>query len=179
MDTVKLFCPNCCDIYGPPSSRFQGIDGKLSVLNTWIKSDVRIGAYFGTTFGHLFFHTYRELAPAPFWKSSGGPSSPGRSPRPGASNASDAPTFVNPNPHGGQKRPAGRIYTPRIYGFRVSERARSGPRMQWLRLRPETAEELDLVDWRGRWLDDEEDDDEYEDPDEEDGEMEDFDPVGA
>jgi hypothetical protein len=27
MDTVKLFCPNCCDIYTPPSSRFQGVDG--------------------------------------------------------------------------------------------------------------------------------------------------------
>jgi casein kinase II subunit beta len=50
--------------------------------------------------------------------------------------------------------------------------------MQWLRLRPETAEEVDLVDWRGRWLDDDDDDEEYEDPDEEDGEMEDFDPVG-
>jgi len=27
-DTVKLFCPNCNDIYVPPSSRFQGVDGK-------------------------------------------------------------------------------------------------------------------------------------------------------
>jgi casein kinase II subunit beta len=27
VDTVKLFCPNCCDIYSPPSSRFQGVDG--------------------------------------------------------------------------------------------------------------------------------------------------------
>lgn len=27
LDTVKLFCPNCNDIYGPPSSRFLGIDG--------------------------------------------------------------------------------------------------------------------------------------------------------
>ena len=29
IDTVKLFCPNCNDIYTPPSSRFQGIDGML------------------------------------------------------------------------------------------------------------------------------------------------------
>jgi casein kinase II subunit beta len=28
IDTVKLFCPNCNDIYVPPSSRFQGVDGK-------------------------------------------------------------------------------------------------------------------------------------------------------
>ena len=27
IDTVKLYCPNCNDIYAPPSSRFQGVDG--------------------------------------------------------------------------------------------------------------------------------------------------------
>lgn len=30
LDTVKLFCPNCVDIYIPPSSRFQGVDGQYS-----------------------------------------------------------------------------------------------------------------------------------------------------
>jgi len=47
--------------------------------------------------------------------------------------------------------------------------------MRWLRLRPETAAELDTVDWRGRWIGSEV---EYEE-DEEGGEapMEDFDPV--
>ncbi|KAI7905606.1 casein kinase II, regulatory subunit [Cokeromyces recurvatus] len=29
------------------------------------------------------------------------------------------------------------IYQPRIYGFRINEKSRSGPRMQWLRMRPE------------------------------------------
>lgn len=29
LDTVKLFCPNCNDLYVPPSSRFQGVDGTL------------------------------------------------------------------------------------------------------------------------------------------------------
>lgn len=29
-DTVKLFCPNCNDIFVPPSSRFQGVDGARS-----------------------------------------------------------------------------------------------------------------------------------------------------
>jgi casein kinase II subunit beta len=49
--------------------------------------------------------------------------------------------------------------------------------MQWLRLRPEDAEDLDAVDWRGRWIDD--DDDGYDDDLEEDVDrpMEDFDPV--
>jgi casein kinase II subunit beta len=85
---------------------------------------------------------------------------------------------VNPNPHGGQKRAAGRVYTPRIYGFKVSERAKSGPRMRWLRLRPVSPSEMDAVDCRGRWIDE---DDGYEEADEdgdgEDRQMEDFDPV--
>jgi casein kinase II subunit beta len=49
--------------------------------------------------------------------------------------------------------------------------------MQWLRLRPESPEELDMVDWRGRWIDDEEYDEE-EDVDDDDRQMEDFDAVG-
>ncbi|KAK7061783.1 casein kinase II subunit beta [Favolaschia claudopus] len=154
IDTVKLFCPNCNDIYVPPSSRFQGVDG----------------AFFGTTFAHLFFQNYRESAPAPFWKP---PASGGSSLSPRSSTANRNLPFVNPNPYGGQKRAAGYVYVPRIYGFKVSERAKCGPRMQWLRLRPETAEELDQVDWRGRWIDE----DEYEDDeDEQDRQMEDFDP---
>jgi casein kinase II subunit beta len=140
------------------------------------------GAFFGTTFAHLFFQTYRELMPAPFWKqpSSSGSMSPSRSPRSvTGSNSSQQAPFVNPNPHGGQKRAAGKVYVPRIYGFKVSERAKSGPRMQWMRLRPESFEELDEVDWRGRWIDDEEDqyDDGIDGEAEEDRRMEDFDPV--
>jgi casein kinase II subunit beta len=51
--------------------------------------------------------------------------------------------------------------------------------MQWLRLRPESPDELELVDWRGRWIDE---DDEYDDEGENEGEdrrMEDFDQVGV
>ena len=117
--------------------------------------------------------------PAPFWKQSGS-LSPSRSPRSvTGSNSSQQAPFVNPNPHGGQKRAAGKVYVPRIYGFKVSERAKSGPRMQWMRLRPESPEELDEVDWRGRWIDDEEDqyDDGIDGEAEEDRRMEDFDPV--
>ncbi|KAJ7807097.1 casein kinase II, regulatory subunit, partial [Mycena leptocephala] len=150
IDTVKLFCPNCNDIYVPPSSRFQGVDG----------------AFFGTTFAHLFFQNYRESAPAPFWKA----------PASGGTTANRGSPFVNPNPYGGQKRAAGYVYVPRIYGFKVSDRAKCGPRMQWLRLRPETPAQLDQVDWRGRWIDE----DEYEDDeDEQDRQMEDFDPDAA
>ncbi|KAG4302485.1 hypothetical protein PCANB_001300 [Pneumocystis canis] len=80
LETVKLFCPNCLDIYVPPSSRFQNIDG----------------AFFGTTFPHLFFQTYPEYKPS-------------------------------------TPRNSFHIYQPKIYGFKISERSKSGPRMSWLR----------------------------------------------
>ena len=82
---------------------------------------------------------------------------------------------MNADPYGGKKLPAAQVYVPRIYGFKVSERAKGGPRMQWLRARPQDQNELDLVDWKGRWIGSdayEEDEDE-----EEMGQMEDFDPV--
>lgn len=45
-----------------------------------------------------------------------------------------------------------------------------------MRMRPGSPEEMDRVDWRGRWLDEEEDG--YDDEDEdEDRQMEEFDPV--
>ncbi|KAG7096886.1 hypothetical protein E1B28_004292 [Marasmius oreades] len=168
LETVKLFCPNCNDIYSPPSSRFQGVDG----------------AFFGTTFAHLFFQTYKELAPAPFWKAPASTTAlAAASSSPRSSNGSvsrgGSTSFENPNPHGGQKRAAGYVYVPRIYGFKVSERAKSGPRMHWLRLRPESPEELDMVDWRGRWIDEDEEYDDDEEEEEEDRRMEDFDPDGV
>ncbi|KAG8080507.1 hypothetical protein GUJ93_ZPchr0007g3733 [Zizania palustris] len=44
--TVKIYCPKCEDIYYP-RSKYQDIDG----------------AYFGTTFSHLFLMTYEHLKP--------------------------------------------------------------------------------------------------------------------
>jgi len=82
IDTVKLFCPSCLDIYTPPQSRFQGVDGTVS-----LGCGADVGAYFGTTFPHLFFLTYPELLPSP-----------------------------GPQPLHGM-----RIYTPKIYGFKVKD----------------------------------------------------------
>lgn len=47
--SVKIYCPKCNDIYYPRSSRHRGIDG----------------AYWGTTFPHLFLITYPENKPHP------------------------------------------------------------------------------------------------------------------
>ncbi|XP_068328494.1 putative casein kinase II subunit beta-4 [Pyrus communis] len=47
LGTVKIYCPKCEDIYSPQSRHQEEIDG----------------AYFGTTFPHLFFLTYGHLKP--------------------------------------------------------------------------------------------------------------------
>ncbi len=175
--TVKLFCPSCLDAYTPPNSRFQAVDG----------------AFFGTTFGCLFFMTFPDLEIAPPRK---------KSSRENATQANeDAESVLSPtethSAHVGmtQSRSSsltlpnaptiagvaqvkddkaaavtaslatlppqpgsingiavhnlapglgkGKIYEPKIYGFRVSERAKGGPRMQWLRSKPLDINELD------------------------------------
>ncbi|KAM0751446.1 hypothetical protein T439DRAFT_325579 [Meredithblackwellia eburnea MCA 4105] len=116
VDTVKLYCPSCVDMYVPPSSRFLGVDG----------------AFFGTTFPHLLFQTYPTALPF----------QPQPQPTEKESKDREATTPLTS---------LSKIYVPRIYGFKVSERARSGPRMQWLRMRPRTEAEL-------LWTSDTEDD---------------------
>lgn len=44
---MNLYCPCCQDIYFPRSSRHAGIDG----------------AYFGSTFAHMFLLNYPDLIP--------------------------------------------------------------------------------------------------------------------
>lgn len=45
IETVRLYCPNCNDIYLPPSSRYLNIDG----------------AFFGTSFAGMFLKMYPEI----------------------------------------------------------------------------------------------------------------------
>merc|ERR1719159_819470 len=44
---TKVFCPHCQEIYFPKSSRLECLDG----------------AYFGTSFAHLFLLTHNHLLP--------------------------------------------------------------------------------------------------------------------
>lgn len=127
-DTVKLFCPSCLDVYVPPNSRFQTVDG----------------AFFGRTFGALFLLTFPDYDISKKGAETlGGSHSRGG----GASANSDGDekekingmNVTNLGPGLGR----GKMYEPKIYGFKVSERARSGPRMAWLRNRPLNIRELD------------------------------------
>lgn len=136
-ETVKLFCPSCFDVYTPPNSRFQTVDG----------------AFFGTTFPSLFLMTFTDLEVC------------GKPRVDATTNALQAILQLKANPpfekplystpdnvtlingvapyNLGPGLGSGKIYEPRIYGFRLSERARSGPRMKWLRMRPTDVTELD------------------------------------
>lgn len=136
-DTVKLFCPSCLDVYVPPNSRFQTVDG----------------AFFGRTFGALFLLTFPEYD---LTKRGADVFSPMTS-RISADEVLLNGIFAkNIAPSLGP----GHIHEPRIYGFRVSERARSGPRMQWLRDRPQDIYELDEARKYAEQFGESEDDDE-------------------
>lgn len=171
-ETVKLFCPSCQDIYTPPNSRFHSVDG----------------AFFGTTFGCLFFMTFPDLDIGPRLDN------PVSSPRyPSLSAANPRATDdqqQQPQQQQQQSLPQqpfeingvqtanfcpglgpDKIYESRIYGFRVSERSRVGPRMKWLRMKPVDIRELDeltLVEAmrQNKTLEDEDDQDDDEEDDE-------------
>lgn len=91
------------------------------------------GSFFGTTFPHLLFHTYKDLQPSIILPMK-------------EDETVDYQAIAESN----YKPAATKIYTPKIYGFRISEKSRSGPRMQWLRMRPTSQKELDSVDNQGR-----------------------------
>ena len=156
-ETVKLFCPTCLDVYAPPNSRFQRVDG----------------AFFGTTFGCLFFMTFPELsvagnrviadgsaaatnasnsdASALDSKAASSSLSPSATATPTQASRDEAaasqPATINgvASANFAPCLGAGNIYEPKIYGFRVSELAKTGPRMKWLRQKPANVAELDEV----------------------------------
>ncbi|CZR60951.1 probable casein kinase II subunit beta [Phialocephala subalpina] len=127
-DTVKLFCPSCVDIYVPPNSRFQTVDG----------------AFFGRTFGALFLLTFPDYditkKGAERISNLEHPNARGAT----LNNDSEEKEKIN-GMNASNLAPGlgkGNTYEPKIYGFKVSERARSGPRMGWLRDKPADIQEL-------------------------------------
>lgn len=165
VDTVKLFCPSCLDVYTPPNSRFQSVDG----------------AFFGTTFGCLFFMTFPEFEIAvkgdqlnlastnPIFSQSPGQTATSSSNQLDRTRTRSSSLTSNQQPVAAPTIPPdwlppanqpstingivsanlapglgpGKIHEPKIYGFKVAERAKMGPRMKWLRMRPVDVTELD------------------------------------
>lgn len=126
-DTVKLFCPSCLDVYSPPNSRFQNVDG----------------AFFGRTFGLLFMLTFPDIVLSKkgyetlnsIYGDSGIKSTLDEDGQKAKINGMNADNLA---PGLGE----GNMYQPKIYGFKISERSRSGPRMGWLRDRPSDTQDL-------------------------------------
>lgn len=122
-DQVKLYCPSCQDVYIPPNSRYQMVDG----------------AFFGSTFPTLFLMTFPDLDVTIV----AGPSRPTREDK-----NTDYTLGVGAM-HGVQiSNLAPRLgprftYDSKIYGFKVHETAKNGPRMRWLRNKPDDLNEID------------------------------------
>jgi len=134
VETVKLFCPSCLDIYTPPNSRFQAVDG----------------AFFGTTFGCYFFMTFPDYdvgakseGPLGYLTADGNRMSTASIPVVDPTSQDNIPIMGTTSQNLAPGLGTGKIYEPTIYGFRVSERSRSGPRMQWLRSKPDDITEVD------------------------------------
>jgi len=140
-DTVKLFCPSCLDVYVPPNSRFQTVDG----------------AFFGRTFGALFLLTFPD-----YDISKTGADHLASLNRSGDNSANADENLIVNGFFARNIAPglgAGKIYEPKIYGFRVAEIAKSGPRMQWLRSKPDDITELDEAKRYAQQAGDSDDDD--------------------
>ncbi|WAR60598.1 hypothetical protein PtB15_9B537 [Puccinia triticina] len=122
------------DIYHPPSSRYHCIDGQPSeqcLLQHLLSPSA------------LPNLLQKPLDPSPW------PPASLSSPEPPCDLQSKSGFMTNSVT--AYNSAQSKIYGPRIYGFRVSERARSGPRMQWLRIRPGTKEQLRLgLEYRER-----------------------------
>ncbi|EXJ86081.1 casein kinase II subunit beta [Capronia coronata CBS 617.96] len=171
--TVKLFCPSCLDAYTPPNSRFQAVDGAFfgttfpclffmtypdldvaplkkrsardpAQANDDVESTLSPTETNTTHTGMTASRSSSLTLPQP-------PSIPGVT-QGKDEKASAALTTLPPQPptingiatHNlAPGLGKGKIYEPKIYGFRVSERAKTGPRMKWLRSKPLDINELD------------------------------------
>ncbi|KAJ1557097.1 casein kinase 2 regulatory subunit [Nowakowskiella sp. JEL0078] len=127
ISSVKMYCPRCLDLYHPRKARFQNIDG----------------AYFGTTFPHILFLTMPQLLPVlKFTHPSSKSEQIIRSKAVSLSSSDDSQTSdenITEDEAGNQSDEEDGeaqeydIYVPKIFGFRINMRSKSGPRMQWLR----------------------------------------------
>jgi len=119
---VKLYCPRCGDLYTPKLKKYKNIDG----------------AYFGTTFPHLFFLTFPELLPK---NSLANPidyeleeKNELQTKEENNNNENETENENEEDKEKNEERTYD-IYTPKIFGFKVHETSQSGQRMKWLRWR--------------------------------------------
>lgn len=119
---VKLYCPRCEDLYSPKSSRHGSIDG----------------AYFGSTFPHMFLMVYPHMIPTKASPDVGPASSPYGTAPPG--NTTSAPGGGNGSGAANRESRSAAVggasvstaaaaskadrYIPKVFGFKVNEIAK-------------------------------------------------------
>jgi len=108
---VKLYCPRCEDLYSPKSSRHGSIDG----------------AYFGSTFPHMFMMVYSHMLPSkappdgPSTTTAGGPTIPRRLEEPAREGRNAA---MSGNVSTAAAASKAERYSPKIFGFKINEIAK-------------------------------------------------------
>jgi len=125
---VKLYCPRCEDLYSPKSSRHGSIDG----------------AYFGSTFPHMFLMVYPHMIPSKASPDVGPAGIPYGTPGQNPSAAAGGPPAVpnktgRPDEHLREGRNAAvgganvstaaaaakaERYVPKVFGFKIHEVAK-------------------------------------------------------
>ena len=99
---VQLYCGHCEDVYRPRSSRYSTIDG----------------AYFGTSFPHIFFQQFRHCLPHPHPHAIAAPTG-ASSNNGGAPSAGMAAGGLTANNVPVAPRKSHDHYIPKIFGFKL------------------------------------------------------------
>jgi len=107
---VKLYCPRCEDLYSPKSSRHGSIDG----------------AYFGSTFPHMFLMVYPHMIPAKVGEAPTSTTAPavGQRPTPEQVPREARNAVVGGNVSTVAAAAKAERYTPKIFGFKINEIAK-------------------------------------------------------
>ncbi|KAK9235938.1 casein kinase II regulatory subunit-domain-containing protein [Lipomyces kononenkoae] len=159
-DTVKLYCPSCADIYSPIGKEQNEVDGAYfgtSFAGLFLKTYADIPGPFGVPSIKILTATAPAKTNDPVTNSSktsgaAGTTGAGGQPRSGGEtentngDGNDTTTTASTGVTTTTESEIDKwdIYDMQLFGFKVSERAKSGPRMRWLRERPKDISNLGI-----------------------------------
>ncbi|KAL5038123.1 casein kinase 2 regulatory subunit [Batrachochytrium dendrobatidis] len=152
--TLKMYCPRCGDLYSPKKPRFQSLDGSsfgtsfpsfLFLTMPHLVPPVRMGVE--TEQGYIAQMNTNEHERAALIRAREHPvlssdensemseSSESESEDEQEENDRSEKDIMENDSFAMQRLPDYWVYTPKIFGFRISELSSTGPRLGWLRWR--------------------------------------------
>ncbi|KAJ8097979.1 casein kinase II regulatory subunit-domain-containing protein [Lipomyces tetrasporus] len=159
-DTVKLYCPSCADIYSPIGKEQNEVDGAYfgtSFAGLFLKTYTDIPGPFGVASVKILAASAPEKPnddTTNASKTSGATTTTGAGGQPksggetentnGDGNDTTTTTSTAVTTTTESDIDKWDIYDMHLFGFKVSERSKSGPRMRWLRERPRDVSELGI-----------------------------------